>query len=72
MASLKVYVCTDHDYFWPLGTASVVLAVDEEEARRMLDDRLQARRLKPHEGKPYTLREITGQPGAYILCDGNY
>ncbi len=68
---MKVFVSTDHDGHWPVGVASVVVAADETEARRLLDAELRRDGLKPDE--PYTLREVdTGVARAEILCDGNY
>jgi hypothetical protein len=68
---LHVYVCTDHDYHFPVGVASVVIARNQVDARGLLDAQLEARGLNPN--KPYTLVEI-GQDGpvAVVLCDGNY
>lgn len=71
MARLKVYVCTDHDYHYPVGCASVAIAYAEDEARAMLDEQLIAHGLKPFEHKPYTLRQISG-PVAEVLVDGDY
>jgi hypothetical protein len=68
---VKVYVCDDHDHFWPVGVASVVLADGEDEARKLLDAALVARGLRPHEDKPYTLAPIERR-GAYILNDGDH
>ncbi len=67
----RVFICTDHDTHWPVGGASVVVALSEPMARGLLDAELTARGLNPN--KPYTLTEI-GQDAAVavVLCDGSY
>lgn len=68
---MRIFVSTDHDGHWPVGVASVVIAADEAEARRLLDAALRADGLDP--GDPYTLREVdTGVARAEILCNGEY
>lgn len=67
---MKAWTCTDHDYFWPVGVASVIVAETEEEARELLDAALLKRGLKT---TPYTLEELDlTKPSAQILQDGNY
>ena len=67
---MKVWTCTDHDYFWPVGVASVIVAETEEEARELLNAELLKRGLKT---TPYTLEELDlNKPSAQILQDGNY
>jgi hypothetical protein len=70
---MKLWVCTDHDYYWPVGCASVVWAATEEDARKLLDAALIEAGLKNYSGKPYTLdeRDIS-KPGADVLATGNY
>jgi hypothetical protein len=71
MPDLKLFICTDHSGFYPVGTASIIIAPDEEEARKLLDAALTARGLFPIEY--YTLQEVDlDKPTAYILRDGNY
>jgi hypothetical protein len=68
---VKVFVCTDHDGHWPVGTASVVVAPDEKQARVILRQALRDRWLDDE--KPFTLREIdTHEKRAHVLCDGDY
>ncbi len=69
---MKVYTCTDHDGFYPVPRASVVVAEDEAEARRLLDAALKEWGLKPHADEPYTLRELPHTPAAHVLSDGDY
>lgn len=68
---MKVFVSANHDQFWPVGCASVAVAENEDEARRLLDAALAAKGLKTGAGKPYTLCEVA--PGtAVVLADGEY
>lgn len=70
---LRVFVCTDHDYHYPVGSASVVTAEDEAAARKLLDAKLIERGLRPSWSKAYTLKELSlDEPSAEVLCDGNY
>lgn len=70
---MKLYVCNDHDGFWPVGVASVVLAESEDQARELLDAELQKRGLRSHIDEPYTLEQVPQtKPKALVLCDGNY
>lgn len=69
-AKLRVFTCIDHHGYWPVGTASVVVAPDEATARKLLDAALVERRLKPDD---YTLQELdTKKPAAIVLRDGDY
>lgn len=70
MGQLKVFVCADHDGFWPVGVASVVVAHDEAEAQEILRLALIGRGLKD---KPFTLKLVdVATPHVLIICDGNY
>jgi hypothetical protein len=70
---VNVYVCTDHDGRWPVGVASVVVAGDENEARRLLDAKLTEIHLKPSNVCPYTLQQISTEgPAALVLLEGDY
>lgn len=66
---LNVYTCTDHDGFWPVPVASVVVAPDEATARDLLRDALADRGL---DIGGFTLTELPLVPGATILSDGTY
>lgn len=68
--TLKLYTCTDHDMFWPVGAASIVIAYSEEEARGLLQEALNEHGLDGT--KEFTLVEIRYYPRAVILVDGNY
>lgn len=70
---MRVYICTDHDTFYPIGGASVVVAPGPKTARKVLDAELIATGLKPFALEPYTLTEVTTKnTKAIILRDGNY
>lgn len=70
---MKVYVCTDHDFHWPVGVASVVIAPDIQTARRLLDNQLALDGLAIFDESPYTLQDVSlDMPQAIILCDGDY
>jgi hypothetical protein len=70
---MNVWTCDDHDTFYPVGAASVVVAPTIEEARALLDKALVEKGLRPSGEKPYTLLPLsTARPVAVILVDGNY
>jgi len=66
--NVTVYTCTDFRGHWPVGTAAVVVAQDETEARALLDSALAAQGL----GGDYTLTPLPLSPGVCILADGDY
>ena len=67
----QVWVCTDHEGHWPTGVASVVVAPDEETARKLLRDALRERGLE--KDRPFTLEALDiGQDHAVVLRNGNY
>lgn len=67
---MKVFTCTDHKGHWPAGTASVVVAHCEDEARRLLDAALLEQGL---DTDPYTLSEVSlNEPRALVLNNGEY
>ena len=69
--ALRLWTCTDHEIFYPVGGASVVVAETEAEARELLFQALDDKGLR---GKlPFVLHEIKlDKSFAYILQDGNY
>ena len=68
---MSVYICKDHDYFWPVGVCSVVVADDEHEAKELLSAALHERGLD--ETKPFTLQVIDiYAKKAHIILDGEY
>ncbi len=72
---MKMFSCTNFEGLYPVGTAAVVVAPDEEAARQMLESELKKRGHtgRQGDGSPITLREINAKiPEVLILCDGNY
>lgn len=69
-----IYVCEDHDSLCPIGdAASVILARDKEQARRMLDEALEDSALKPYADKPYTLELLEMRvSNAHVLTGANH
>lgn len=68
---MNVYTCTDHDGFYPVGVASVIVASNEHEAREVLSNALADGGLDHR--VPFTLTQLnTHVPNAVILCDGDY
>jgi len=73
MSKLKVFVCDDHDGFYPVGVSSIIVAKDRRQAKKLLNEQLKIFRLETSKDCPYTLREIpTDSPIAIIINDGNY
>jgi len=82
MDKIKIFYCTDHDTHWPVGGATIVAALSEDEARIRVDDELSKQGLKPYAEKPYTLTVFAYAPvlnfprgksdDAIILCNGDY
>jgi hypothetical protein len=74
----KLFHCTDHDTFYPVGGASIVIAKNVEHAQKLLDEALESIGLKGNDSVRYCLYEVEGvkiktkNPHAIILCDGNY
>lgn len=73
MEKLKIFVCTDHDGFWLVGVASVIVAKDKRRARTLLNEALKVRGLKTSKDESFTLEELdVSVEDAFILMDGNY
>jgi hypothetical protein len=69
----RIYFCTDFRGYWPVGVASVVVAADKKEAKRILDAKLRESNIPIEGDGKYTLTEIDIQTkGAAILNDGSY
>ena len=84
---MKVFVCTDFEGHWPVGTSAVIVAENEEQARQQLIEGLKQEGLwelpeKRYEGgvvkgaelnNEFTLQEIElDKPTWWILNNGNY
>jgi hypothetical protein len=67
---MYVFTCNDFEGFYPVGTAAVVVANNEEEAKKMLIDELDKRGLPQTD--PTLTFVHTLSPSVHILCDGNY
>lgn len=70
---MKIFTCTNHDTHWPIGGASIIIAKDRKQGKKLLDKELESQGLKPFKQEPYTLVEISSNKArAIILCDGEY
>ena len=70
---MRIFYCQDHDGYWPVRVASLILAQDVPEAIALLDEQLEGRRLKTHKDQPYTLIEVVANgPKAIIINGGDY
>jgi hypothetical protein len=70
-APLRVWTCIDHEYFFPFGCASVVVAETEDQARDLLWAELATQGLTSR--APFTLQPLDiERPNAVLLCDGDY
>ena len=74
MDLMKVYTSTDFTGRWPVGTAAVVVAEDEIQARWLLSELFEFHHLDS-EGGPggFTVHELeTDKPEARMLNNGEY
>ncbi len=72
---MKLFYSTDHEGHWPVGVASVVIAENVSEARRLLTEALAGEGLRSQSsrGEGFTLREVDLTiPQAIILNNGDY
>lgn len=67
---MNVYTCKDHAGRWPVGACSVVVALNEDHARRLLIKELVAAGLDT-DGFTLQLLDLS-DPKATILLDGDY
>lgn len=71
MSTLYAWTCVDHDGYWSVPVASVVLAEDVEEAGMLLRIALRDAGVDPNE--PFTLQPLDlTMAGALVLSNGNY
>lgn len=70
-----IFTCTNFAGHWPVGTAAVIIAFDEKQAKDLLLSTL------AHQGLGQTLEQAarlefvkinSTKVEAHILCDGNY
>jgi len=67
---MKVYYSTDFKGFWPVGTAAIVIAEDEAQAKSLLELQIKDAGLPPSK---FTVKELeTSETKAIILRDGDY
>ena len=67
---MKTYICDSFEGFCPIGTAAVVRARNEVEARKLLNAELQARGLNPLSDEDKL--KVVPPNAAIVICDGNY
>jgi hypothetical protein len=68
---MKVYTCIDHDCHWPVGVASIIVALNEANAVELLKKALRECSLDAE--RPFTLNEVEmTHEQAIVLQDGNY
>lgn len=68
---LKVYTCNSFSGHWPVGSAAVVIAESDEEAAKMLEERLSEIGLKQDIDESQMIQAST-EKQVIILCDGDY
>lgn len=69
----RIFVCTNFRGYWPVGVASLVIAKDKREAKKLLDQKLRDAGIPIEGDGDYTLTEINiDSPGAVILNDGKF
>jgi len=70
---LHVYTCKDHDGVWPVGTAAVVVAKDEEQAKTLVMKAFSEIGISHDSKSPITVQKLDlSKEHALILRDGNY
>lgn len=68
---MKVFICTDFNGHYPVGTSALIIAKDIETAKSMLSKELEEIGLSQEPN--FTLDEIkTRKEQVIILNDGNY
>jgi len=67
---MKVFISNDFEGYWPVGSAAVIIADNEEQARELLNERVRLISGKAH--NEFTLIELELYEQCIILCDGNY
>ena len=69
----RIFACTDFRGYWPVQVASVVVATDINEAKKILDEKLKEVGIPVEDGFCYKLTEISlRDKGAVILNDGDW
>jgi hypothetical protein len=68
---MAVWTCNDFEGLYPVGTAAVVVADTEDQARQLLDDELTQRSLKQLQSYRLVRLDLT-TPHVVLLADGDY
>lgn len=69
---MRVFVSTDFEGHWPVGTSAIVVAPNKNSAVSLLSKAIRAAGL-PGDPKQFTVREIKLDTAkAEVLQDGNY
>lgn len=69
---MKVWISSDFEGHYPVGTAAVIVAKNEKEAKRLLIEAAAPGGLVLN-AEDFDVEEVDlTKPGATILCDGNY
>lgn len=70
---MRLWTCNDFKGHWPVGSAAVVLAENEDRARELLDAAIKGRSLPDGLQSDEPIVEVDmGVEQAIVLCDGNY
>lgn len=69
---MRVWTCNDFKGYWPVGSAAVVVADSESEARAALDDELRRMGLDGLRDRDEVVELDTTSPRVSVLWDGNY
>lgn len=68
---MRVFVCDDHEGFFPVGVCSVIVADTEARAAELLRAKLIEHGLTKNQN--FTLRELNvSEHRAFIINDGDY
>lgn len=68
----RLWACTDHHTIHPFSPASIVIADDENDARKVLDEKLAASGLNGSSSHKYSLQEIDlTTSSAFVLSLGS-
>jgi hypothetical protein len=69
--TMRVYYSDDHEGYWPVGAASVIVAHDILEAAELLEAQLTE--MGMNNPKDFSLEELDlNEIGVTVLADGNY
>lgn len=70
---LRIFTCTNFKGHWPVGSAAVIIAENESDARSELWNTLKSRGLGNDDPSKWELIEIEPTSTQIrILCDGQY